>query len=69
MNGFLGAEQHRWWPASGLGKAMRAFINGADTLGTSLGNYARNIGTLGIVANRKRSSFSVRFTASAGFYW
>jgi len=48
---------------------MRAFINGADTLGTSLANYARNIGTLGIVANRKRSSFSVRFTASAGFYW
>ena len=29
--------------ANGLGKAMRAFINDADMLGTSLANYARNV--------------------------
>jgi len=29
--------------SNGLGKAMRAFCNDADMLGTSLGNYARNV--------------------------
>ena len=28
---------------NGLGRAMRAFINDADMLGTSLANYARNV--------------------------